>query len=330
MSELLQVKALSVALRTPRGPLRAVRDLDLSLASGQTLGIVGESGCGKSMTALALMGLQPEGAQVGGSIMLGADALHAYSEAQWCGVRGRRIGMIFQEPMTALNPVHTIGKQIAEPLRLHLNLTASQARERALKLLEDVQLPNPRERLDAYPHQLSGGQRQRVGIAMALACEPDVLIADEPTTALDVTVQAHILALISKLVAERGMGLVLISHDLGLIAKHVQRVAVMYGGSIIETGPVNDVFARPAHPYTRGLMAARPSLRGARGGRLATIAGTVPALHELGESCAFASRCSHAQAACTSGFPLLEDAPLHDDARHLVRCIRAKELGGAA
>jgi peptide/nickel transport system ATP-binding protein len=262
---LLEVNNLQIGLQTQRGPAQAVRGISFALERGETLGIVGESGCGKSITVMSLMGLLPSSATVTGSIRLDGQELVGLPEKQMCQVRGNRIGMIFQEPMTALNPVHTIARQVGEPLQLHRGLTKAQARKEALGLLERVGIPDAASRLDAYPHQFSGGQRQRIGIAMALACGPDLLIADEPTTALDVTIQKQVLDLIQGLVKEMGMALILISHDLGVIANSVQRMLVMYGGSAVESGPTGTVFAGRAHPYTRGLFAARPALgRGAR------------------------------------------------------------------
>ncbi len=255
---LLEVRDLRVALATAGGRLPALRGLSFGVERGQTLGLIGESGCGKSLTALALMGLLPEGATVGGSMRLEGTELVGLPERDWCRLRGDRVAMVFQEPMTALNPLHTVGAQIAEPLRLHRGLGRAAARAEALRLLERVQMPGARDRLDAWPHQLSGGQRQRVVIAIALACSPALLVADEPTTALDVTLQREVLQLIQRLVREDGMGLVLISHDLGLMADHADRLHVMYAGEIVERGPTAAVFAAPAHPYTRGLQAARP------------------------------------------------------------------------
>ena len=281
MSRLLEVDDLRVTLQTARGPADALRGVSFTLDRGDTVGLIGESGCGKSITALALMGLLPEGAVVRGSIKLDGRELVGLPEPALCELRGRRIGMVFQEPMTALNPLHTVGHQIAEPLRLHLKLTAAAARARALQLLERVQLPQAAQRLDSYPHQLSGGQRQRVVIAIALACGPDLLIADEPTTALDVTVQREVLDLIGELVAERGMGLLLISHNLVVVARSVRRLMVMYGGIVAEGGPTESVFAQLAHPYSRALFQSRPRLGLPRGTRLATIAGRVPELADL-------------------------------------------------
>ena len=326
MSEvLLDVQNLRVGLQTQRGPAEAVRGISFTLARGETLGIVGESGCGKSITVMALMGLLPAHATVNGSIRLDGQELVGLSEKAMCGIRGNRIGMIFQEPMTALNPVHTIARQVAEPLRLHRGLSRAEARREALALLERVGIPDAAARLDAYPHQFSGGQRQRIGIAMALACGPDLLIADEPTTALDVTIQKQILDLLQELVAERGMALILISHDLGVIARSAARMLVMYGGSVVESGPTAAVFAQRAHPYTQGLFAARPALGALKGQPLATIAGSVPELIDLPPGCPFAGRCRHTIAACHTTVPTPAWLP-HD---HAVRCIRLHEIAQA-
>ncbi|HLL12815.1 MAG TPA: ABC transporter ATP-binding protein [Rubrivivax sp.] len=315
---LLEVNQLRVTLQTARGPADALRDVSFSLDRGQKLGLIGESGSGKSITALALMGLLPDGALVKGSIAFDGSELTTLPEAALCKLRGARIGMVFQEPMTALNPLHTIGRQIAEPLRLHRGIGAGAARAEALRLLQRVQLPQAAQRLDAYPHQLSGGQRQRVVIAIALACGPDLLIADEPTTALDVTIQREVLDLIAELVQEDGMGLLLISHDLGVMADTVDRVMVMYGGTVAESGPTADVFAHLAHPYTRGLFAARPRLGLPRGTRLATIAGRVPELADMPVGCPYADRCERVIDACRRGRP----PPVPVGAAHEARCLR--------
>jgi len=320
---LLTVKDLHITLQTARGSARAVRGLSFALERGETLGIVGESGCGKSLTVMALMGLLPATAAVHGSIRFDGQELTGMSEAALCKLRGNRMGMIFQEPMTALNPVHTIVRQVGEPLRIHRGLSKTHARREVLALLERVGIPDAAAKLDAYPHQFSGGQRQRIGIAMALACAPDLLIADEPTTALDVTIQKQILDLIQSLVAERDMALILISHDLGVIANSVQRTLVMYGGTIAENGNTDTVFAKRAHPYTRGLFAARPALHAARGQRLATIPGNVPELVDLPPGCPFSDRCTYAIASCTQSPP----TPLRLPDHHLVRCARPEVLG---
>ena len=328
MSALLEVEHLRVTLQTSHGAADALRDVSFTLDRGQTLGLVGESGCGKSMTALALMGLLPDGARVSGSIRLEGRELTTLSEDALCQLRGDRIAMVFQEPMTALNPLHTIGQQIAEPLRLHRGQGATAARAEALRLLERVQLPRARERLGAYPHQLSGGQRQRVVIAIALACGPDLLIADEPTTALDVTIQREVLDLLDELRAQSGMALLLISHNLDVMASRVARLAVMYGGTVVESGPTAAVFERLAHPYTRGLFAARPrlgmrrsqsgALPGRRGTRLSTIAGRVPELADMPAGCPFADRCALVIDACRAAPPpAVVVAPGHE-----ARCLR--------
>jgi peptide/nickel transport system ATP-binding protein len=318
---LLEVRDLRVDLATAAGRLPALRGLSFGVERGQTLGLIGESGCGKSLTALALMGLLPEGAGVSGSMRLEGTELVGLPERDWCRLRGNRVAMVFQEPMSALNPLHTIGAQIAEPLRLHRGLGRAAARAEALRLLERVQMPSPHERLDAWPHQLSGGQRQRVVIAMALACSPALLVADEPTTALDVTLQREVLQLMQRLVHEDGMGLLLISHDLGLMADHADRLHVMYAGEIVERGPTAAVFAAPAHPYTRGLQAARPRVGLPRGARLATIAGRVPALGAMPAGCAFAARCPLAGDDCRAA--AVPERAVAGTADHAARCLRS-------
>ncbi len=300
---LLEVKNLGVKLQTQRGSAQAVRSVSFNLERGETLGLIGESGCGKSITAMSLMGLLPDNAVVTGSIRFDQQELVGQSDETLQQLRGNRIGMIFQEPMTALNPVHSIGHQVAEPLRLHRGASRAVARRLAIALLDRVGIADARRRFDAYPHQFSGGQRQRITIAMALACGPDLLIADEPTTALDVTIQGQILDLINELVAERGMALLLISHDLGVIAENVSRMLVMYGGTVVESGPTQVVFSHRAHPYTRGLFGARPQLGATRGKRLTTIEGTVPELADLPIGCPFLARCSRASADCSAALP---------------------------
>ncbi len=322
---LLEVDNLHVKLQTHRGPAYAVRDVSFSLERGETLGLVGESGCGKSMTVMALMGLLPENAEVAGSIRFDGEELTTKSDGEMGRIRGDRIGMIFQEPMTALNPVHTVGRQVGEPLRLHRGLSAADARKEAIALLDRVGIADAARRIDAYPHQFSGGQRQRVTIAMALACGPQLLIADEPTTALDVTIQRQILELISDLVAERGMALMLISHDLGVIAQNVARMLVMYGGSVVESGPTESVFANRMHPYTLGLFAARPGLKSVKGQRLATIAGSVPDLVDLPPGCPFAGRCTFTIPECHVTVP----PPDEVEPGHRARCIRLDAVAAA-
>ncbi len=338
---LLEVSNLSITLQTPRGRAVAVRALDFILERGATLGLIGESGCGKSLTALALMGLLPEHAQVDGSIRLAGQELLDLDEPALCRLRGNRMAMVFQEPMTALNPVHPIGRQVAEPLRRHAGLGARAARARAVELLERVGIRDAQRRCSDYPHQFSGGQRQRITIAMALACGPDLLIADEPTTALDVTVQQQILDLLQELVAEHSMALLLVSHDLGVIARNVEQLLVMYGGTVVESGMTEAVFARRAHPYTRGLFAARPRLRAgtpqaAACTRLPTIAGTVPELVDLPAGCPFAGRCSFTTPDChverprpvvLDGVRPPSPASLQAWTRpHVVRCLRPEAM----
>ncbi|MFG0595330.1 ABC transporter ATP-binding protein [Delftia sp. WSY_9] len=338
---LLEVSGLTITLQTPRGRARAVQNLEFILERGATLGLIGESGCGKSLTALALMGLLPEHAQVDGSIRLNGQELLDMDERALCRLRGNRMAMVFQEPMTALNPVHGIGRQVAEPLRHHQRLGRQAARERAVALLERVGIARAAQRFDDYPHQFSGGQRQRITIAMALACGPDLLIADEPTTALDVTVQQQILDLLQELVAEHSMALLLISHDLGVIAQNAEQLQVMYGGTVVESGMTEAIFARRAHPYTRGLFAARPQLEPSGPGhqppaRLPTIAGTVPELVDLPAGCAFAGRCSHTEPTCHSERPraLVLERPQRPTPTalqawaqpHVVRCLRSEAI----
>lgn len=314
---LLSIQNLQVSLETEQGQVAALRGLNFDMQRGEKIGLIGESGCGKSLTALAIMGLLPLRSKLEGSIKLNGTELRGMSDTDMCKIRGARIGMIFQEPMTALNPLQPIWQQIAEPLLLHQGMQVSAAKMRALELLERVQLSRAKERLLAYPHQLSGGQRQRVMIAMALACGPDILIADEPTTALDVTVQKEVLALISQLVSEDGMGLLLISHDLGLMQDQVDRVMVMYGGAVVETAPTEELFRHRRHPYTQGLFAARPQLGLKRGTRLTTIPGQVPELSNWPTACAFADRCAHALDACREVAPPLLQVNATD---HWVRC----------
>ncbi len=318
---LLDVNDLTVTLQTAQGPARAVRNLNFSMKKGETLGIVGESGCGKSMTALALMGLLPDNATTTGSINLHGSNLLNKSEADMCHVRGNQMAMIFQEPMTSLNPVHTVGRQIMEPLRLHKGLPKAEAFKEAVQLLDRVGIPNPSERVHNYPHQLSGGQRQRVMIALALSCSPDVLIADEPTTALDVTIQDQILELIQDLVKAEGMSLILISHDLGVIAENTDQVLVMYGGTVVESGKTDQIFDQLTHPYTQGLFAAMPKVGMGRSKRLTTIPGTVPDLINLPSGCTFTDRCPLASDICQGQIPLASQM----EGSHQVSCHHLKQ-----
>ena len=316
--DLLRVEGLAVEFSTDRGVLPAVAGISYRIPKGTTLGVVGESGCGKSMTALALLGLTPSNGRVSGQIHFDGQELNALDADGWSRVRGKRIAMIFQEPMTALNPVTPIGTQIGEVLVLHEGLSADAAFERAIDLLHEVGIPAPAERARAYPHQLSGGMRQRAMIAMALACRPELLIADEPTTALDVTIQAQILELMLELQDQIGMAIQFISHNLGVISEIADEIVVMYAGRIVERASAADLFAAPRHPYTRGLIATLPQI-GRRVERLPIIKGMVPDLTRAVAGCAFADRCPLAIAECRQEVPmLLPVAPGHD-----VACIRA-------
>ena len=297
---LLAVEDLSVAFPGVGGDVGVVRGLSFSVAPGEFVGLVGESGCGKSVTALALLRLVPEPGRItGGRILLGGDNLLDMSEAQMRRVRGGRIGMVFQEPMSALNPVLSVGFQIAEAVRVHHDVSRREAREEAVRLLDLVAIAAPRQRLKDYPHQLSGGQRQRVMIAIALAAKPDLVVADEPTTALDVTVQAQILELLEGLRQKLGLAVLLITHDLAVVAETCDRIVVMYAGQDVEEAPVERLFAAPAHPYTRGLLAAVPRLGGgSRGGELQAIPGQVPEPARLPAGCAFHPRCAEVMEEC--------------------------------
>jgi peptide/nickel transport system ATP-binding protein len=327
----LDVKGLQTVFFTNSGLFKAVDDVSFRVRRGETLAIVGESGCGKSVTALSIMRLVPDppGRIVGGSVMLEGTDLLAVDEARMRQIRGNSVSMIFQEPMTSLNPVMRIGDQITEVVRLHQPMTPKQAWEQAVKMLRLVRIPEPERRATEYPHQLSGGMRQRAMIAMALACRPALLIADEPTTALDVTIQAQILALVLELQQELGMGLILITHDLGVVAQTAQRVIVMYAGKKVEEADVESLFANPRHPYTRGLMASIPAVPspGANADvRLTEIPGMVPSLTKLPKGCAFAPRCELAIARCREEYPPLESW----GADHLAACWRAAEFAGSS
>lgn len=336
---LLEVTGLHLFLRGDQGAEQALRHVSFKLERGHALGIIGESGSGKSLTVQTLMGLQPDNASVTGSMLWNGQELVGQSESAWQALRGNRMAMVFQEPMTALNPVHTIGRQVAEPMIRHQGLSRAAALRRATDLLGRVGIPNASARVDDYPHQFSGGQRQRITIAMALACEPDLLIADEPTTALDVTVQQQILDLINDVVAERDMALILISHDLGVISQNVDDMLVMYGGQVVESGPTAALFRHMAHPYTRGLMAARPRLDAPRqpSGKpmdLLTIPGSVPPLRALPRGCTFADRCSFAEQRCHDerptrvGIPSFQphEAEYSSLGVHQVRCLRPEAM----
>jgi peptide/nickel transport system ATP-binding protein len=320
---LLEVAELAVDLMTPGGSRRVVDRTSFSLDEGESLGVVGESGSGKTMTALALMGLTPEGARVSGSIRFEGRELIGLSEEAMQQLRGDRIAMIFQEPMTALNPLHKVGAQVAEPLVLHRGLTERDARGRAVDLLERVRLTEPERAARSYPFALSGGERQRAMIAMAIGCSPRLIIADEPTTALDVTVQARILALIDGLRSESKMAILLVSHDLAVIAGHCDRVIVMYAGVIMESGPVEVVLHQPRNPYTLALLEARPRPGAPRGARLKTIPGAPPAAQEHSVGCPFAGRCALTVDRCWTTPP----PEVGFGANHVSRCHRAGEVG---
>jgi peptide/nickel transport system ATP-binding protein len=303
----------------------ALRGVDLDIAKGEAVGLVGESGCGKSVTWLAALGLLPPSAEIEGSVRLSNQAgageeLVGAAVPALEHVRGRRVAMIFQDPASALNPVHRVGRQVAEALRLHRGLDGASARTEARRLFEQVGIPDAGRRLDAYPHEMSGGQNQRVMIAMALAGQPEMLVADEPTTALDATIQAQILDLLRDLQRETGMALVLISHDLGVVADLCSRVGVMYAGRIIEEAPSEVLFAHPQHPYTQGLLAALPEMEGARR-RLAAIAGGVPEPWAMPPGCAFAPRCDRAEPACDARVPAFR----YVGRSHRAACVRVRE-----
>lgn len=310
---ILEVDSLSVDIKTQRGALHAVRDISFSVKRGETLCLVGESGCGKSMTSLAIMDLLPKAAtRSARRLAFAGEDLGKASRKRVNSLRGDRMAMIFQEPMTALNPAYTIGNQLAEAYRQHRNASEAEARERAIHLLSKVGIASAAQRLGQYPHQLSGGLRQRVMIAMALMCGPDLLIADEPTTALDVTIQAQILHLLADLQRELGIAMVLITHDLGIVARIADRVAVMYAGQIVEEGPTASLFANPRHPYTRGLIDCIPVPgRTFPGGKLGVIPGVVPSLVGDIRGCSFRDRCSQAQNICAATAPLKKTVDGH-------------------
>jgi oligopeptide/dipeptide ABC transporter ATP-binding protein len=321
MDHLLEVNNLKTHFKTRAGLVRAVDGVSFYIDRGELLGLVGESGCGKSITALSIMRLiSPPGKIVEGEVLFDGKNLLKLSDAEMRQIRGDDIAMIFQDPMTSLNPVFTVGEQIAEALRLHRKLSRKAARAAAIEAMGEVAIPDPSRRVDDYPHQLSGGMRQRVMIAMALACDPKLLIADEPTTALDVTIQAQILELLNELRKHRDLSVLLITHDLGVVAEVADRVAVMYTGRIVEESDVEELFARPKHPYTEGLLRSVPKLTQdavARSERLETIEGTVPSPTELPPGCHFAPRCRYRMPRCTE-----EDIPLYELENNVkVRCV---------
>lgn len=327
---LLEVCDLQTQFRSQDGVVRAVDGLSYAVRAGETLGVVGESGCGKSVTALSILRLipNPPGKIVGGSVLFEGTNLLELSEKEMERIRGNDISMIFQEPMTALNPLYTIGRQISESLVLHEGLSRRAAMARAVDMLRQVSIPEPESRAHSYPHQLSGGMRQRVMIAMALCCNPKVLIADEPTTALDVTIQAQILDLMRELQDKTGTAIVLITHDMGVVAENADRVVVMYAGRKVEEADVEELFERPAHPYTRGLLGSIPNVEEAarivgERLRLSEIKGMVPSLTNLPAGCAFAPRCVYASAKCREAYPPLEEMR----PRHWVACWHKDEIG---
>lgn len=318
MPPLLEVNNLQTYFFTNEGLVKAIAGIDFHIDAGETLALVGESGCGKSMTALSLLRLVPEpGRIVEGEIRFNGKDMLRMPLDEMRRIRGNRISMIFQEPLSSLNPVFRIGDQIAEVLLLHKGRSRQNALQAAAELLRQVGIPAPHERLQDFPHQLSGGMRQRVMIAMALACNPQLLIADEPTTALDVTIQAQILDLLARLKAERGMATLIITHDLGIVAKTADRVAIMYAGRMLEIAPVTELFANPLHPYTRGLLACIPRV-GEKRRRLQPIEGTVPTPGDLPDGCSFLARCPQAFAPCEGQMPPLREI----GPGHLVRCWR--------
>ena len=321
---LLSVKNLSTAFHTHDGLVRAVNGVDFDVFPGETLGIVGESGCGKSVTSLsALRLLNPASTTIQGEVTFEGENLLNLSLERMREIRGGTISMIFQEPMTSLNPILTIGEQIAESLRLHLKLDAKKAWRKAVQMLAMVQIPSPEVRAGQYPHKLSGGMRQRAMIAMALCCRPKLVFADEPTTALDVTIQAQILQLLNQLKEESGTSVVMITHDLGVVAQMASRVLVMYAGQVVEEAPVQDLFYHPRHPYTRGLLASIPVLNGDKSRRLAEISGIVPNLLRMPQGCSFHPRCSEARARCAKEAPPM----VRLDDRRRVACWQAAGSG---
>ena len=323
MAKLLEINNLKTYFNTDTGIAKAVDGVSYSIDKNETLGLVGESGCGKSVTALSIMQLipKPPGFYDGGSILFEAQNLLELSEESMQKIRGNHISMIFQEPMTSLNPVYTCGSQISEAIELHQNLSKKDAKDRAIEMLKLVGIPSPEQRYNDYPHLLSGGMRQRIMIAMALSCNPAFLIADEPTTALDVTVQAQILSLIKRLQDELGMGVIFITHDLGVIAEISDRVAVMYASKIVEFGSVKQIFDNPLHPYTQGLLKSIPRM-GEKIERLNVISGNVPASTDFPKGCNFCTRCPYADDHCWQNEPSLE--PFEDE--HFAACWKVEEL----
>ena len=324
MSPLLSVQELVTEFETDEGRVRALDGVSFEVTAGGTLGIVGESGCGKSVSALSVMGLlpKPNGQIQAGQILFKGEDLVAASNERLSQIRGAEIGMVFQEPMTALNPVHTIGRQLTEAVALHTDQAIPEQIATAIAILNRVGIPEPEIRMTEYPHQLSGGMRQRIVIAIALICQPELLIADEPTTALDVTIQAQILDLIRSLHRDLGMAMIMITHDLGVIAETCDTVVVMYAGQVVEYGSVFDIFDAPKHPYTQGLLRSIPRLDGPSKQPLDIIPGMVPSLHDLPPGCRFANRCAHQMPDCSGAQPAVE--PVTNV--HQVRCLRWQDL----
>lgn len=327
---LLDVRELRTQFRTPHGPVTAVDGVSFSVDAGETVALVGESGCGKSATAQSIMGLitPPAGDVVGGEILFEGRDLVGMTPKQWRGVRGKGIAMIFQDPMTSLNPVLPIGRQIIESLRLHLGMRGAAARSRAIEMLDLVRIPDAANRLGHYPHQFSGGMRQRVMIAMALSCQPRLLLADEITTALDVTIQAQILDLLRDLARDTGTAVLVITHDLGVVAGMAERVNVMYAGRIVESASTVDVFDRPQMPYTWGLLSSVPRLDQARGGKLRPIAGQPPELSAMPPGCRFEPRCAHSTDLCAAMEPLLSLGHTARETDHDTRCWGMQDVPG--
>jgi oligopeptide/dipeptide ABC transporter ATP-binding protein len=325
VTALLDVRSLRTEFATRGGIVQAVDDVSLDIREGETVALVGESGCGKSVTALSIMRLVPgpAGRIVGGEVLFRGRNLLALSEEEMRRVRGREIAMVFQEPMTSLNPVLSVGRQLTEGLEIHLGMTPAQARERAIELLAMVGIPDPRRRLAQYPHQFSGGMRQRMMIAMALACQPALILADEPTTALDVTIQAQILELLKDLSRRFGVAMLIITHNLGVVARYADRVNVMYAGKLVEHGAARDVYARPRHPYTLGLLRSVPRLDEPRRARLDPIEGQPPDLTRLPPGCAFQARCAFRIERCRQERPPLR--PIGGDG-HLAACWESERL----
>lgn len=318
---LLDVRGLGISFSGPGKRISVVRDVSFSVAKGECVGLVGESGCGKSVTGLAIMGLLPlKSSRFEGQLLLDGEDLLKLSEAKWRKRRGRKLGMIFQEPMSALDPVFTIGEQIGETLRTHFTVSRREARDRAIEALRAVGIPDPARRHDAYPHELSGGMRQRAMIAMAISCEPALLIADEPTTALDVTVQAQIMDILGELSVRQKMAMLFISHDLGLVSQTCSRIVTMYAGEAVELGNTDDVLLRPRHPYTSGLLRSLPSFT-ERKHRLPSIPGRVPRPGDFPDTCRFQERCPYSRPDCMTRQSLRQAAE-----QHYVRCLRSDDL----